>query len=126
MSLSAANFRVGVGTRSQAGNKTNSEACGSDFKLKGKAGSCFVEVKSAKIVENGVARFPDSITLRGLKHLDALTRKAKEGHPAVLLFLIQRSDASVFSLSTRFPAYNSAFKIALAAGVEVFACVPWK
>lgn len=41
-----------------------------DFLLTGTDGICFVEVKSATVVENGVARFPDSITLRGLKHLE--------------------------------------------------------
>lgn len=94
-----------------------------DFLLKDK-GTCFLEVKSATVVEKGIARFPDSITPRGLKHLQGLTRKVKEGHRAVLLFLVQRNDAKSFSLSSHYPAYayNRAFKKALAAGVEVFAC----
>jgi sugar fermentation stimulation protein A len=93
-----------------------------DFLLTGDRGTCFLEVKSATVVENGVARFPDSITPRGIKHLKALTQKAREGHRAVLLFLIQRSDVECFKVNDiRYPDYATAFQQALAAGVETFA-----
>ena len=61
-----------------------------DFILAGSEGSCIVEVKSATIVEYGTARYPDSSTPRGVKHLKALTRLAMEGNRVVLLFLVQR------------------------------------
>jgi len=93
-----------------------------DFLLTGTEGLCFVEVKSATVVEKGVARFPDSITKRGLKHLVGLTLKAEEGHRVVLLYLVQRADVESFSVSTaHYPAYATAFKKALAAGVEAIA-----
>lgn len=93
-----------------------------DFLLTGIDGVCFIEVKSATVVEKGVARFPDSITPRGLKHLEGLTRKAEEGHRVVLLYFIQRGDAESFSINdTHFPAYVAAFKKALAAGAEAIA-----
>ena len=93
-----------------------------DFLLTGTEGICFVEVKSATVVEKGVARFPDSITPRGLKHLEDLTRKAEEGHRVVLLYLIQRGDVESFSINdTHYPAYTTAFKKAVAAGVEYIA-----
>ncbi|MBF0239439.1 MAG: DNA/RNA nuclease SfsA [SAR324 cluster bacterium] len=93
-----------------------------DFLLTGSEGLCFVEVKSATVVEKGVARFPDSITPRGLKHLEGLTKKAKEGHRVVLLYLIQRGDAESFTISkTCYPVYAKAFKKALKAGVEALA-----
>lgn len=93
-----------------------------DFLLNGKEGTCFLEVKSATVVEKGVARFPDSITPRGLKHLEGLTRKAAEGHRAVLLFVVQRGDVQSFTVSNLYhPAYAMAFQKALAAGVEIFA-----
>ena len=93
-----------------------------DFLLTGTEGICFVEVKSATVVEKGVARVPDSITPRGLKHLEDLTRKAEEGHRVVLLYLIQRGDVESFSINdTHYPAYTTAFKKAVAAGVEYIA-----
>jgi sugar fermentation stimulation protein A len=93
-----------------------------DFLLTGTEGVCFVEVKSATVVEKGVARFPDSITPRGLKHLEGLTRKAEEGHRVVLLYLIQRDDAESFTVNdTHYPAYAIAFKKAVTAGVESIA-----
>ena len=93
-----------------------------DFLLTEASGVCYIEVKSATIVENGVARFPDSITPRGLKHLEGLTRKAEEGHRVVLIYLIQRGDVESFTVSnTHHPAYAEAFKRAVKAGVETIA-----
>jgi sugar fermentation stimulation protein A len=93
-----------------------------DFLLQRADEFCFLEVKSATVVEKGVARFPDSVTPRGVKQLKELTRKAREGHRAVLLFVVQRDDAKEFSISGHYPAYSNALKKALARGVEVFAC----
>ncbi len=93
-----------------------------DFLLTGTEGVCFVEVKSATIVEKEVARFPDSITPRGLKHLEGLTRKAEEGYRVVLLYLIQRGDAKSFTVNDKhYPVYATTFKKAVAAGVETIA-----
>jgi sugar fermentation stimulation protein A len=93
-----------------------------DFFLSGAKGSCLLEVKSATVVEEGVARFPDSVTPRGLKHLNCLTQHAKKGHRAVILFVVQRGDATCFTVSSaRHPAYAKAFQRALKAGVEALA-----
>lgn len=93
-----------------------------DFLLNGNKGTCFLEVKSATVVEKGIARFPDSVTPRGLKHLEGLTSKAAEGVRAVLLFVVQRGDVHSFTVSNLYhPAYARAFQKALAAGVEIFA-----
>lgn len=93
-----------------------------DFILSGAQGSCLVEVKSATVVEKGVARYPDSLTPRGVKQLTALTRKAVEGHRAVLVYLVQRADAHSFVVSnSQDTAYADAFDKAVASGVEVLA-----
>lgn len=93
-----------------------------DFILTGAQGTCLVEVKSSTVVEKGVARYPDSPTPRGVKHLEALKRKAMEGQRAVLLFLVQRADAHSFVVSNSYdPAYAEAFEKAVASGVEVIA-----
>jgi sugar fermentation stimulation protein A len=47
---------------------------------------------------------------------------AKDGHRAVMLFLIQRTDAKRFTLASDLdPAYAEAFRLATAAGVEALA-----
>jgi sugar fermentation stimulation protein A len=93
-----------------------------DFILSGAQGTCLVEVKSSTVVENGVARYPDSSTPRGIKQLKALKRKAMEGQRAVLLFLVQRADAHCFVVSNSHdPIYAEAFEKAVASGVEVIA-----
>lgn len=93
-----------------------------DFILSGNLGECLIEVKSAVVVENGVARYPDSLTPRGVKHLKSLAHKATEGQRSILLFLVQRADAHSFAVSNFYdPAYAEAFEYAVAAGVEVIA-----
>lgn len=93
-----------------------------DFKLSGANDECFVEVKSTTVVENNIARYPDSSTPRGVKHLRALTQLVMEGNRVVLIFLVQRADAESFVVSdSHDPSYAEAFDLAIAAGVEVIA-----
>jgi len=93
-----------------------------DFMLSGVQGDCLVEVKSATVVEKGVARYPDSATPRGVKQLKALKQRATEGQRSILLFLVQRADAYSFVVSNSHdPAYAEAFESAVASGVEVIA-----
>ena len=93
-----------------------------DFMLMGPKGNCFLEVKSATVVHEGIARFPDSETPRGLKHLQGLTKKAKAGHRAVLLYVVQRNDATAFNVNgSHYSAYALAYKKARAAGVKMLA-----
>lgn len=93
-----------------------------DFILTGSQGDCLLEVKSISVVEKGVARYPDSKTPRGIKHMQALKRKALEGQRSILLFLIQRSDAQSFVVSSSYDsAYAEAFEEAIDSGVEVLA-----
>lgn len=93
-----------------------------DFHLSGPKGECFLEVKSATVVSGTCALYPSSKTLRTLPQLKLLTQKAKAGHRAVLLFLVQRGDVDSFAFNRDCdPALNRAFDRALAAGVEVLA-----
>ncbi|MDY0222584.1 MAG: DNA/RNA nuclease SfsA [Desulfobacterium sp.] len=83
---------------------------------------CFVEVKNCTLVENGLARFPDAVTLRGQKHLAELERLTLAGKRGVIFFLIQRMDAVSFSPAADIdPAYAHALKQAVDAGVEIIA-----
>ena len=93
-----------------------------DFHLAGPEGQCFLEVKSATVVSGTTARYPDSQTLRTLAQLKLLASKAKAGHRAVLLFLVQRGDVDSFAFNRACdPALTRAFDHALSAGVEVLA-----
>lgn len=81
---------------------------------------CYVEVKSVTLSRQpGLAEFPDSVTARGTKHLGELANMAAQGHRAVMLYLVQRTDCDRFQLAADIdPAYADAFASAQAAGVE--------
>ena len=86
-------------------------------------GLCYVEIKNVHMMRKlGHAEFPDSVTERGAKHLKELSDMVREGHRAVMMFLIQRGDAEQFSLARDIdPTYGSAFDAAQAAGVQMLA-----
>lgn len=83
----------------------------------------FVEVKNVHLVERpGEASFPDCVTARGARHLDALADVVRGGEAAAMLFLAQRADVVTFRLARRIdPAYAAAFDRAAAAGVAMHA-----
>ena len=95
-----------------------------DFLLTDKsetAPDIYVEVKSVTLMRQaGLAEFPDSVTDRGRKHLEELTKIAKSGNRAVLFFLVQRSDCSAFGVASDIdPTYAKVYKFASLKGVEV-------
>ncbi len=83
---------------------------------------CYLEVKSVTLLRTkGLAEFPDSVTKRGAKHMEELACMVKAGHRAVLLFLVQRNDATSFNVAGDIdPEYLRAFTKAIKAGVEVY------
>lgn len=86
-------------------------------------GLCYVEIKNVHLSRKaGLAEFPDSVTERGAKHLRELSAMVDAGNRAVMLFLVQRSDATRLSLARDVDAgYGAAFDAARAAGVEALA-----
>ena len=82
----------------------------------------FVEVKGVTLEEDGVARFPDAPTLRGVKHLEELIAAHQAGYQAALCFIVQFSGAKyVTPNDTTHPQFGQALRRAAAAGVEIFA-----
>ena len=81
---------------------------------------CYVEVKSVTLSRQpGLAEFPDSVTARGTKHLGELANMVAQGHRAIMLYLVQRTNCHRFQLAADIdPAYADAFASAQAAGVE--------
>jgi sugar fermentation stimulation protein A len=86
-------------------------------------GLCYVEIKNVHLSRrHGLAEFPDSITARGVKHLAEMSEMVRQGHRAVMVFLIQRSEAGRLALARDIdPAYGAAFDAARSAGVEAIA-----
>jgi sugar fermentation stimulation protein A len=84
---------------------------------------CYVEIKNVHLMrESGRAEFPDSVTARGAKHLGELSQMVREGHRAVMVYLVQRGDAEKLSLARDIdPGYGAAFDAARQAGVEAIA-----
>ena len=94
-----------------------------DFLLSGAGPDTYVEVKSVTLCRAaGLAEFPDAKTARGLKHLQQLTAMVAEGHRAVMLYLVQRTDCARVGIAGDIdPAYAAGLDAARAAGVEVLA-----
>ncbi|MCL2235670.1 MAG: DNA/RNA nuclease SfsA [Defluviitaleaceae bacterium] len=56
----------------------------------------FIEVKGVTLEQEGVARFPDAPTERGIKHLNELAESIKQGYEAHGVFIIQMKGTSHF------------------------------
>jgi sugar fermentation stimulation protein A len=88
----------------------------------GASANCYVEVKNVTLLDGTCARFPDAVSLRGAKHLRELTQMTRQGQRAVILFCIQRADATQFAPADAIdPGYGLALRSALASGVEALA-----
>lgn len=83
---------------------------------------CFVEIKNCTLVADGVALFPDAVTVRGQRHLQELEKKSLAGHRCVIFFFIQRQDARQFQPADSIdPAYGRLLRRALRSGVQALA-----
>lgn len=93
-----------------------------DLLLRGRGVTLLVEVKSATLVEDGLALFPDAPTVRGARHLRELTAHVRRGGRAAAVFVVQRKDASALSPNPRTdPAFALALSQARRAGVRLLA-----
>ena len=82
----------------------------------------WVEVKSVTLMRNGIAYFPDAVTLRGRKHLVELASMVEAGDQALQVFFVQRGDCDHFRPADDIdPAYGLALRRAATAGVGIIA-----
>ena len=82
----------------------------------------FVEVKGVTLEQDGLVRFPDAPTERGVKHLEELILAREEGYETAVCFVIQMEGMRVFSPNDEtHPAFGAALRKAAAAGVNVIA-----
>ncbi len=94
-----------------------------DYRLIDAAGQpCWIEIKSASLVEDRCARFPDAPTERGRRHLLELTELTQSGTRTAIVFIVQRPDADRLRPKWESdPAFGHALVAAHAAGVEIYA-----
>ncbi len=93
-----------------------------DFCLRAGGKTHYVEVKGVTLEEDGVARFPDAPTERGVKHLKELQAAAAAGYGAHAVFVIQMADVNCFEPNHRtHPAFGEALREAARSGVQVHA-----
>jgi sugar fermentation stimulation protein A len=91
------------------------------------APDCYVEVKNVTLTsehtdERRRAIFPDSVTLRGQKHLRELIGLVRAGRRAVMLFLVNRDDCDEFGPADEIdPVYGTLLREAANKGVELLA-----
>ena len=82
----------------------------------------FVEVKGVTLEQDGLVRFPDAPTERGVKHLEELILAKEEGYQTAVCFVIQMECMREFSPNDEtHPAFGAALRKAAGAGVRVIA-----
>jgi len=93
-----------------------------DFLLAHRGRRVLTEVKSAGLVVDGRALFPDAPTLRGARQVRELTTHVRRGGAGLLVFVVQRSDArSVAPHRAIDPGFADALAEARRAGVRLLA-----
>ena len=82
----------------------------------------FVEVKGVTLEEDGVVRFPDAPTLRGVKHLEELIAAQEAGYEAAVCFVVPGGDVRWLEPNDRtHPEFGQALRRAAREGVQVLA-----
>ncbi len=93
-----------------------------DFYLEAPGRRAFVEVKGVTLEEDGVVRFPDAPTERGVKHLRGLARCVEEGYEAWAVFIVQMEGVRRLEPNRRaHAAFADALRQAAGAGVRLLA-----
>ncbi len=93
-----------------------------DFYMEKEERRIFMEVKGATLEENGIVRFPDAPTERGIKHIMELVEAKKQGYEAYLMFVIQMKHVRYLKPNdVTHKAFGEALRLAKDVGVELLA-----
>lgn len=94
-----------------------------DFYLEDISGQkAYVEVKGVTLEDDGLARFPDAPTQRGVKHINELVKAREAGYKAYLLFLVQMNNIEyVLPNWVTHPGFGEAIEAAMEKGLNVVA-----
>jgi sugar fermentation stimulation protein A len=92
-----------------------------DFLIIDKKNKAFLEVKNVTLSrKKKLAEFPDSVTSRGLKHINELVNAGKKKYKIYILFLVQRDDCDSFSIAKDIdPIYSFALQKAVKNNLNV-------
>ncbi len=81
----------------------------------------WVECKNVTLVEDGIAAFPDAVSVRAQKHLGEMADIVAHGERAAFFYCVQRADGGCFGPADYVdPEYARLFYETLAAGVEAY------
>ena len=112
----------GIGRAETIRRETVFGASRFDFYVEGSGRRGFLEVKGVTLEEDGVCRFPDAPTERGVRHLHGLIEARKQGYEASVLFVIQMEGVRYLIPNDHtHPAFGEALRLAEQEGVTVFA-----
>lgn len=93
-----------------------------DFYIETKSGKAFIEVKGATLEEDGIVRFPDAPTERGVKHIHELCQCIDDGYKAYIIFVIQMKDVLYFTPNDiTHKEFGDALRAAEKKGVKIIA-----
>lgn len=91
-----------------------------DFYIESDGRRIFMEVKGVTLEEDGIARFPDAPTERGIKHIFELQECMKEGYEAYIFFVIQMKQCRLFMPNDKTqPDFGNALRNAKKSGVHI-------
>ena len=92
-----------------------------DFLITKNKFKAFIEVKNVSLSRTiGLAEFPDSITARGLKHINELVKAGKKNYKIFILYLIQRDDCKSFTIAKDIdPEYANALRKAVKNNLNI-------
>ena len=94
-----------------------------DFYVEDESGQKgFIEVKGVTLEHDGLVKFPDAPTERGVKHLHELVKAHEDGYMAYVLFIVQMEGMRIFMPNDdTHKAFGDALRHAAAEGVQVMA-----
>ena len=93
-----------------------------DFYIEDGDRKIFLEVKGCTLETDGIARFPDAPTERGVKHINELIDCINLGFEAYILFVIQMKGINHFEPNDcTHKAFGDALRLAQKSGVKILA-----
>ncbi len=91
-----------------------------DFYIETEDRRIFAEIKGVTLEENGVVKFPDAPTERGVKHINELCDSIKNGYDAYIFFVVQMVDCKYFTPNRKtHPEFSDALITAQKCGVNI-------